>query len=451
MGGLVLARRERPGQVLIISHDVVGSEMAGPGIRYFHLAHTLAREFQTVLAVPAECTLELPQSFRMISYHPGEQDALEHAIQRASAVLIPAVWLTQVPCLLDSSVPLVIDGYDPFLAETLFLRRDGVNILQYALAQAYLTGDFFICASERQRDWWLGLLEAHGRINSHSIEDDPSLRRLIDVVPFGLPSSPLPDEPVEEGPVGIESGDRVLLWGGGLWDWLDPLTAIRAMPKVLARMPKVKLLFPGTRHPNPAIPSMCKVVDAKGLARDLGLLGRQVLFGEWVPWEEWVGYLQRADVGLSLHPDTVEARLAFRTRILDYVWAGLPMVVTRGDVTSELVERYKLGVVVDYSHADQVAEAILQLLDTSKTAFQKAFERARTALTWEKAAQPLVEFCRHPRRAPDKQALGQKLGNAFYLEEIARLRRLVEGYEQGRFMRFMRRVHEWRRKVSEKK
>ncbi len=421
--------------------------MAGPGIRYYHLAQVLAREFKVVLAVPAESTLKSSQDFLVLTYHTGEQATLKEAIQQARAVIIPAMWLVRIPSLLQSPVPLVIDGYDPFLAETIFLQRDETKDLQCALAQAYLAGDFFICASERQRDWWLGLLEAHGRINQYTIGEDPSLHRLIDVVPFGLPSSPLPDRPIGEEPLGIESDDRVLLWGGGLWEWLDPLTAIRAMPRVLARRPKVKLLFPGTRHPNPAIPSMRKVVQAKGLARDLGLLDRQVLFGEWVPSEMWGGYLQRADVGLSLHPYTIETRLAFRTRILDYIWARLPMVVTRGDVTSKLVKRYKLGAVVDYGNVDEVAEAILQLLDTPKDEFGEGFDRAQAALNWEKAAQPLIEFCRHPRRAPDKEALGQRMGNPFYLEEITRLRELVDGYERGRFIRLMRHVNEWRRRI----
>ena len=51
-------------------------------------------------------------------------------------------------------------------------------------------GDFFICASEAQRDFWIGTLHSRGRINPRTYADDPTLRRLIDVVPFGLPDEP---------------------------------------------------------------------------------------------------------------------------------------------------------------------------------------------------------------------------------------------------------------------
>jgi hypothetical protein len=115
--------------------------------------------------------------------------------------------------------------------------------------------------------------------------------------------------------------------------------------------------------------------------------------------------------------------------VLDYIWAGLPIIATRGDATSDLVERYRLGIVVDYADDAAVANAILQLLETPKEAWRAQFESARRDLTWEQEARPLIEFCRHPRRAPDKVALGNRLGNQYYLhlleiqeQEIFRLR-----------------------------
>ena len=447
---MVLERGDAQGYILIISHDVVGERMAGPGIRYYHLAQVLAREFEVTLAVPAESALGCSQDFTVLSYHSGENVALEEAVQQARVILAPAVWLAQMPSLLRSSVPLVVDGYDPFWIETLFLGGE-VNGLQCVLTQAYLTGDFFICASERQRDWWLGLLEAHGRVNPYTFGEDPSLRRLVDVVPFGLPEKPPPraSRQVLKGAwPGIGPEDKVILWGGGLWPWLDPLTAIRAMARVWQHRQDVRLVFPGTRHPNPGmagIPTHNEV--ALQTARESGLLNKAIFFGEWVPYADWPNVLLESDVALTLHHNTLETRLAFRSRALDYIWAGLPIVATQGDATSELIARYQMGIVVNYDDVDGVSEAILRLLEAPREAFGERFEKARRELTWERAARPLVEFCRHPRRAPDKAAMGRDLGNPFYLSEIARLRTLVQGYERGRFIRMMRHVHKWWRRV----
>jgi glycosyltransferase involved in cell wall biosynthesis len=443
---------ERREDVLIISHDIVGEQMAGPGIRYFHLARVLAREFPVTLAVPEGS--KISGDFSIIVYGSGNDEHLERAVWSARVVVVPAVHVIQIPALWNTQAPIVIDGYDPFVAETLYMGGD-VSTLQHVLTKAYLLGDFFICASERQRDWWLGLLEAHGRINPYTFSEDPSLRKLVDVVPFGLPEEPpQATRPAIKGVWrGIGPEDKVLLWGGGLWPWLDPLTAIRAVAWVWQQRQDVRLIFPGTRHPNPwmsGIPTHNEA--AQTLAGELGLLGKAVFFGEWVPYEDWPNVLLESDIALTLHPDTLEARLAFRSRVLDYIWAGMPIIATRGDATSDLVERYRLGIVVDYADDAGVANAILQLLETPKEAWQAQFEKARRDLSWERVAQSLIEFCRHPRRAPDRASLGNRTGNPYYLDEITRLtgeitrlRALVEGYERGRFIRLMRWLHRFRR------
>lgn len=444
---------EQQGHILIISHDVVGKHMAGPGIRYFHLARVLSREFTVILAVPEDS--DISTDFPVLSYAFGSE-CLAEVIKGARAIIIPAVQVTRFSGLDTTTVPIVIDGYDPFVAETLHLKGD-VFGLQQILSKAYLLGDFFICASERQRDWWLGILEAHGRINPFTFGEDPSLRRLVDVVPFGLPEcSPQATKSVIRGVwPGVGPRDKILLWGGGLWPWLDPLTAIRAVARVWSQRQDVRLVFPGVRHPNPqmrGIPTWNEA--ARRLAEEFGLLNRAVFFGEWIPYADWPGVLLESDIALALHFDTLETRLAFRSRILDYIWAGLPMIATRGDATSDLVERYGLGVVVDYQDERGVAEAILQLLETPKSAWAPRFQRAQQDLTWERAAQPLLEFCRNPRRAPDKVALGNRLGSPFYMNEIARLREenaslrsLVAGYERGRFIRLMRWLHRVKRRL----
>jgi len=462
---MVLERAGRQKHVLIISHDVVGAQMAGPGIRYYQLAQILAQEFKVVLAVPAGSSLESSQDFVVLSYHldevarsetghsggEGEQDSLEQAIQQARVVLVPAVWLARISSLSRSPVPLVIDGYDPVLSEVLSLQVSETTELHSALTQAYLAGDFFICASERQRDWWLGLLEGNGRVNPSTFRDDPSLRRLIDVVSFGLPGTlPQHTRQVVKGVwPGISEGDRVILWGGGLWQWLDPLTAIRAVGIVWQQRQDVRLVFPGTKHPNPQMARMPTHEEAaRQAARELGLLNRAVFFGKWLPYADWPNVLLESDVALTLHYDTLETRLAFRSRVLDYVWAGLPIVTTRGDATSDLIARYELGIVVDYEDADGVAEAIFRLLETPREALSERFAEARRELTWDRVARPLVEFCRHPRQAADKAAMGKRPGSPYYVQEQERLAEekaywqdLARRYEQGRFMRFMRWVH----------
>ena len=150
----------------------------------------------------------------------------------------------------------------------------------------------------------------------------------------------------------------MLLWAGSLLDWQDPLTLIRAVATLAARRPDVKLFFMGTKHPNPLVAPMRVVEESRALARDLGVLDRHVFFNDWVPYEQRARYLAEADLGVSTHREHLETHFAFRTRMLDYVWAGLPIVCTRGDVFADLVAARGLGAAVPPGDVDALAQAI---------------------------------------------------------------------------------------------
>ncbi len=460
------------GAILLLSQDVIGPQMAGPGIRAYHLARILSREFPVRLAIPdAQAAVGLAESFEVVGYQPKNWASLAPQVAQARVVIFPSDLANDFPLLAQSAAALVVDGYDPLLAEWLALVQalpldeqqvHWVNRLN-TLNPQYLLGDFYLCASERQRDWWLGVLEASGRINPYTYAADPSLRRLVDVVPYGLAAeAPRPGHAVIKAVwPGIEADDRLVLWGGGLWSWLDPFTAIQAIARLRERLPQVRLVFPGTQHPNPLMAGMTThAAAARQLAEQLGLLGRHVFFGDWVAYADWPAVLLESDLALTLHAaDTYETRLAFRSRVLDYIWADLPTVASQGDVTNDVLERYGLGRVVPPGNVEAVATAMLTLLTESRESRRPRFEQARQALTWERAAQPLLDFCRHPQHAADKAAFGARLGNPFYhsrlahLEnEIARLQLQVEAYERMKFVRLVRWLHpyrqQWRRLFS---
>jgi hypothetical protein len=93
--------------------------------------------------------------------------------------------------------------------------------------------------------------------------------------------------------------------------------------------------------------------------------------------------------------------------LLDYIWAGLPIITTRGDVVADLVERKGLGRAVTSQSVDEVRKAILTLLDASPAhleAYREAAHNAAANLTWDRVVSPLVAFCQSPHLAADKEA-----------------------------------------------
>lgn len=459
-----------PHHLLIVSHDVVAARMAGPGIRSYHLARVLARHVGVTLAVPNSPAQELPTpGFTVKSYTRGQWTSLAPLVEKADICLVACDVLNEFPQIGESDAHIVIDGYDPLLAEWLALnvhlnpaqREEMWRRRMAELNRQYLWGDFYLCASERQRDWWLGLLEASGRINPMTYAADPSLRNLVDLVPYGLDSRrPQRGQAVIKGVwEGIGADDIVVLWGGGLWPWLDPFTAIRAVALIRRQRRDVKLVFPGAIHPNPTMAKMQTHVEAaKTLAKELNLLHQAVFFGDWIPYTAWDDVLLESDLAITLHYDTLETRLAFRSRLFEYIRGNLPIVATRGDATSELVARFGLGHCVDYEADDQVAAAILDLVATPKKELDTVFAQARAQLTWEQAAQPLIRYCQQPWRAADHQVWrdlaansANQLERALLLDQIQQQADLIANYERGTFMRTMRALADLKRNLFRSK
>jgi glycosyltransferase involved in cell wall biosynthesis len=402
-------------RVLFVSNDYVDRRMAGPAIRAFELSRQLtAHGHQVTLAIPAATDVEAP--FELAVYdHTGEtllRLAPEHD------VLVFQGWvLERFPSLRDSGPALAVDLYDPFPLELLVTisrepterRRQELFEAQLCLNEQIRAGDFFMCASEKQRDYWLGALSTLNRINPESYAADPSLRSLLDVVPFGIPSDPPRKRPGQgaRGRIpGIGADDLLLLWGGGVYNWFDPLTLVRAVALAAPDLPQLRLLFMATQHPNPDVPEMWMLTRTRELAEELGLTGRHVFFNEsWVPYDERGAWFAEADAGVSTHFDHVETRFSFRTRVLDYLWAGLPIISTEGDTLAGDIEREALGRVVPPEDSEALASAIRSLSDEAER--RRIARRVRAYAkghTWERVAEPLVRFCDAPRRAADLAA-----------------------------------------------
>ncbi len=404
----------RSPRVLVVATDPLTDRMPGPAIRAWHLAEVLARHHDVVLAGTAGVTRRHP-AMEVVAADPASRPGL---LSSAAVVVAPAGVLHEWPEVAACPAPVVVDLYDPYHLENLEspaghgpeatqeARDRRVAGMSRAIDLHLRRGDFFLCASERQRDFWLGSLASAGRVNPYTYDAAPGMEDLIAVVPFGLPPSP----PQRHGPglrsrlPGIGPEDPVVLWAGGVYNWFDPLSLLQAVDRLRQRLPDLRLVFLGMGHPNPAIPAMRVAAEARQLSDELGLTGQHVHFNEgWVPYEQRSDFLLDADVGVSTHLDHIEARYSFRTRILDYLWAGLPMVLTEGDVLADLMAAEGLGTKVAPGDVGAIEAALSSTLVASRPSRDR-FAEVAARYSWDRVAAPLVAFCADPHLAPDRLA-----------------------------------------------
>jgi glycosyltransferase involved in cell wall biosynthesis len=399
-------------RVLVICSDRIGKQMAGPAIRAYELAKALQPHAAAVTLAGVETDAEPLDDMPVVQYHIRDQRRLKPLIRAADVIVAQPQWPVVAAWMRASGARLIFDLYDPEPLEVLEFLSDRSALLRRALdtltvdrvVDALHDGHHFVCASEKQRDLWLGMLMGERLIRPAVYDRDPTLRSILDLAPFGAPSEPPARVAGVAGPrerFGLAPADEVILWNGGIWDWLDAPTAVAALARLLERRPRARLVFMGASTQGPGRRA---AESARRVAGELGVLDRQVFFNtEWVPYAARANWLLDADCGISTHIEHLETRFAFRTRLLDCFWSGLPVVCTRGDDLAELVEREDIGATVAQRDVDGTADALERVLERGRGDYADAIGRVAASFAWDRVAAPLVRFAgegRPPRRPP---------------------------------------------------
>ncbi len=373
-------------RILVLVPGELGERLSGPEIRAWQFACALTADHDVTAVIKARAGGQrdgvrlVPWSRRRLVY-----EALRHDIV-ISHCLPPFLLALKSLCRLVA----VSDQYDPLELElaTLGAGRFKASELWAARAVRELQlryADVVLCAAAPQRD---ALRSASESLRVEGAADPI-------VVPFGIPADPGPGtaRPLREHFPQIAQGDIVVLWWGSVWRWLDAETAIRAFERMAAARPDVKLVITAGRSAKPDVERMAATEQARDLARSLGLLGQTVLFlDDWIPYEARHDYLGEADIGLTLHHETPEAELAARARYMDYLWAGLPCVLGRGDELAEQFGAAGFARLLKPGDPASVAEALLELAGSPDRLAdaQAAGRRLADGLRWDVVSEPLL-------------------------------------------------------------
>jgi glycosyltransferase involved in cell wall biosynthesis len=369
-------------QVVVHTPDVIGEQMAGPGIRALHLASELARNVPTTLIaqlVENVAPASAGENVAPASAGERELNLVDRGSPEAQQALRDAAVLIGQPSRgfvkRRREQRIVYDLFDPTVLELRELYGSAPSIRQRVhlaaewgrLCRALTLADLLMAAGPRQRQFYDRL-----RVTDAEWID----------VPFGVD--------LGESRVCEKPKDNLVVWGGGTWEWLDPALAVDAVVQLNREGLRTRLLFLGRSRPNRDL------VDRRREDRFDGLLARGRPFVDanngWVPYAERLAWLRAGKVAIMLHRPTAEAEYSIRTRLFDAIVAAVPVVATRGGFAAELVEQEGLGLVVPPSDQGAVAAAIRRLLedDVFYATCVQHLERVRPRFAWERVTEPLV-------------------------------------------------------------
>ncbi len=374
------------GPVVVVTNEPIGRRMASAASRAAHVARVLSVRHDVEL-VSCQAKSVSPIDGRAVA----GPDRLASLAAKASAIVVQRNVLATQPELASIEAPIVVDWFD----------AASPHVSSASLAADARRGDLFLAANEAQRLHWAGLLAG---VRNLSSED---ANRLIRVVPSGTaPEARSGRQPIRSTFGSIAPHDPIIVWAGGIHDWLDPTLVVDALPLVLERVADARLVFLSGPHPNTGIDTMGVRGEVITRAREVKLFGTHVLFvTSWVDHGERLDWIADARVAVVADHGRFESTLAERTRLLDHAEAGVPTIGTDRDPLSRGWAANGAGETVPVGDVSAMADAIVRLCndDVHHGELVAGARRLSSNLRWEDVLEPLVQWLdRPPRRSPNE-------------------------------------------------
>src|SRR5437773_1617991 len=336
------------------------NKMAGLQIRTYEMARALARSGHRV-------------TIAAVNHAPADSNYEDISLAGIEAVgrsVKPDVWISH-PLLIDSvfkrlkDVPLVVDGYEfPFAS---FYANAAAHQSQFGDKAVYAyhstilkyvsalsLADRVLCATDAQRFGYLSLLSAIGRINPKYDNENMLL-----TVCSGAPPEAAYDKDLPTGE------DPTVLWAGGCYPWFDIETYAYALDRVVESVPQVRFVFAGLAGVERDILDTDVYPGVTWLKEYLSKaphLKSRSSFIDWVPYNQRGELYRTCAVGVCTHRQSMESAFAMRTRVIDMIWGGLPVVCAGDDFMSGYVQSRNIGRQVSCGDSDSLGKQIAGLL-----------------------------------------------------------------------------------------
>lgn len=238
---------------------------------------------------------------------------------------------------------------------------------------------------------------------------------MLPVIPFSMAPAREPAPPRPER----------LIYGGYMLPWQDPTLAIETALEAMDELGKGELLFIGGPHPSLDVSrgrfeSLLEKLDRHPRVRRIGPM----------PFDDYLALLGEGGVALDLMARNAERELAFTTRTVVYLAAGLPVIHDNYSELGDLISKTGGGWAIDPTDRMALRSHLIKILSGEYNLVARghaALETVRDRLHWDRTAAPLVKWCRAPQFREGKMA-----GRLAFEELGRRVESLEKELEQTR-------------------
>jgi len=394
--------------------------LSGPGYRLWEIASALQRKGHKITI--AELDHKKDYKKDNIEFISWDTERLHNIDKEFDVAFIPLSAyvhfyfnkIKKIPTIVDLSTPISVESMIHTIGdETDFFLYDGLLPTAIALSQ----GDFFICSNNNQKYFYLGMFTFLGLRKFDS--------SIIQLAPLAPDKSKLKTKKGNILTKVIGKNKSVLLFMGGLYNWYDYQTPILAMRDIIKKHENVALIFIGGFNPN--IPELTKAnyENAISLAKKNKLYNRYVYFMDWLPPEDKLKAYTESDIAVVTSNETIESALSYRMRIVDFLQGFVPVICTRNDELSNLVEKKRLGLTIQVRNKKQLAERVIYLLNNRELLREYKDNIKKFIISEfniEKTIKPINEFCSKPKFINRRLKLN-------YLDIIQNLKQRIKDLE----------------------
>jgi glycosyltransferase involved in cell wall biosynthesis len=279
----------------------------------------------------------------------------------------------------------------------------GLQTIAHYIKDILIAGDAFSGCSTLQKHALVGQLGLSGRLNRHTFGFD-----LAHVILPGAP--PIPTHMPQRSPgrdflsqFGISPSDFVVLWCGGYNTWTDVDTLFRGLQMAMAESPKIHYVSVGASTyagPDTMYDQFCTRVQQlpQTDAKRFHLLG-------WRPWAEVGQFYLESDVGINIDALHYETLYGTRTRLVEMIAGGLPVVTTLGSELSDLLYAHQAALTFAVGDWHGLGQQLMLLANDAQRRDDMAragYAYAAGDLSFATTTQPLRQWVQDPKTAPDK-------------------------------------------------